>query len=824
MIFSILHLIIFDINQIQDILRPDKAQQEIKRIAFLLFASIFGKIILLCIFICIYFNFRSHFEIKNLKNRLSLWSELSYYVNEIGEEVFNELPIGIILIEPNSQFKEIKWVNAYTNIIFKRNILNISLNEVNSQMADLIDFDLEKKITLFIHQEAFDCIYKKEFNVFYVFNVTEREKIKNLYFEETPVLVFLSFDNLENALKDCDLSEQSQIKVEYLSALSDFIEIYESYLRQLSEDKFLLLLNRKQLDKMIESKFSILKNIRDISNKYKLKITLSMGIACYNVTYNKLASYAQNAIELAQKRGGDQAVVNIENQKIQYFGAAITSLSTNSKVSTRVNAEIIKDSLKQYHNCFIMSHIYPDLDSLGAMLAFYKIASAINKNYKHYLILDLDNDKIDQNFKFIYKDLIKEEPYLSKNFITTQQAKNIINIESLLVVVDTQTKDIVNSPELLNLTPNIIVIDHHRATENSISNSFSCIESSASSTVEILIEFLVFLNVPVEITPIEASIMYGGMIVDTNYFIYRTKNSTLEVAAELISMGAEGSKIKFWLRQELNKVLEMNKLISEMEIYIDEYVIIKSNNIYNNRSFLAKISEKALDIQNIKAAFTICRLEENQIGISARSYDEFNVQIIMEQMGGGGHINSAASQIQGNNIDEIVEKLKNILLSEHKEGSKNMNMKVILLEDIKNKGKKDDIIDVSLGYGNFLIKEKKAILANKQNLQNLEKEKKIKQEYNIQNILIMKQLKKDIDGKQIEIFTTIGPQGKIYGKITLNQILEAFHKEHNILLSKKKIFLDDEINSIGKYKANVILSEQIHASFIINIKNEENKK
>ncbi|MGI3136063.1 MAG: 50S ribosomal protein L9 [Candidatus Phytoplasma vitis] len=809
--------IIYDSENIKSILeKPNDTFKEIKSTFVLLFISVVGKIIILFVVICIYFNVHHLIEIKRLKNRLNLWANLSYYVNQVGEEVFNELPIGIILID--NIFHKIQWINNYASNILKNPVLNTFLKDVNFSMADLLNSS-HNKIVLHIGEEDFDCIYKKEFNVFYLFNVTEREKIQKLYNQKTPTLIFLSFDNLDNSFKKLDLSEQSQIKVEYLSSLSDFFEIYESYLKQLTDDKFLILLNYHQLEKIIADKFSILKTIRNISNKYKLKITLSMGVACYNLPYNQLSNYAQNALELAQKRGGDQVVVNIENQKLQYFGATTTSLGTDSKISARINSEIIEDFILKHKSCFIMGHMHPDLDSLGSMIIFYKIALAINKNYEHYLIID--EPKTDSNFKFIYQDLHKEEKSLTNIIITTEQAMKMIDENSLLVIVDTQNLDIVNSPELLNLTSNVIIFDHHRATEDIINNKFSYVNSTASSTVEILIELINFFKYNINITPFEASLMYGGMVIDTNYFTSRTNSRTLEAAAQLIYLGADSSKVKFWLREELNQILEMNELISKMEIYMDRFAIVKNNKICNDRSFLAKISENVLNIQKIDAAFTISKLKDNKIGISARSYGEINVHIIMEQIGGGGHINSAATQIESDNLDEIILQLKNILFLEYKESLK--NMKIILLEDIKNKGKKNDIIQINSGYGNFLIKEQKAILADDKNIKKIKQEKILKEEQNKKYKLLMQQVKKDIDDKKIDIMVKIGPQGKMYGKITLNQIIEEFNKKYSILINKKQISLESEINSLGKYKANVFLTPEIVASFIINIQDIEKK-
>ncbi|MDC9031789.1 50S ribosomal protein L9 [Columbia Basin potato purple top phytoplasma] len=795
---------------------PDQALYEIRSALINLLVSILGKIVIFLVLLCLYYNFYHLVEIKRLKNRLNLWANLSYYINQVGEEVFNELPIGIVLVD--NVFHKIQWINNYANNILKKPDLDAYLKDVNSSMFELLESS-NNKVVLHIGEEVFDCLYKKEFNVFYLFNVTEREQIKEIYNQKTPTLIFVSFDNLDNSFKKLDLSEQSQIKVEYLSALSDFFEIYESYLKQLSDDKFLVLLNYYQLENIIKDKFSILKTVRDISNKYKLKITLSIGVACYNLPYNKISNYAQNALELAQKRGGDQAVVNVENKKILYFGATTTSLGTDSKISARINSEIIEDLILKHQNCFIMGHIHPDLDSLGSMILFYKIASSINTNYKHYLIID--EDKTDANFKFIYQDLFQEEKHLAKQIIKTSQAIKMINENSLLVIVDTQSLDIVNSPELLKLTSNVIILDHHRATENTINNIFSYVNSMASSTVEILTEFISFFKYSIEITPLEASLIYGGMVIDTNYFTARTSSRTLEAAAKLLSLGADVAKVKFWLREELNKILEMNELIAKMELYMGKFAIIRNNKICNDRSFLAKISEYVLNIQSVDAAFTVSKLQDNKIGISARSYSEINVQIIMEQMGGGGHINSAATQIESDSLDDIISQLKNILSLEYKESLK--NMKIILLEDVKNRGKKNDIIEIKYGYGNFLIKEKKALLATEQNIKQIKKEQILQEEAHKKHNLLMQQVKKDIDDKQIDIIVNIGPQGKMYGKITLQQIVDEFHNKYNILINKKKLVLESEINSLGKYKANVFLTKDIIASFIINIKDLDKK-
>ncbi|RMI88929.1 50S ribosomal protein L9 [Candidatus Phytoplasma solani] len=785
------------------------------RLIFFIF-RFFGKITLVAFIISFLLHLKKNNQIKRFKEKLALWSKLSFHVSQVGEEVLNELPIGIVLIDVNT--KEIQWLNPYANFILKHPEINTPLGKINESMLLLTETQDEKTI-IALEQKKFECFYNKELNVFYLFDATEKEAIKQLFSEKALALAMITFDNLEESLIRYDLSDQSQIQGEYLSALSDFIEPYEGYLKQLVDDRFLLLLNRQNLDKMLENKFSILDTVRNISHKYQLKVTLSMGIACWNISYDKLSIYSQNAIELAQKRGGDQVVVNIENEKIKYFGAKSASLSKQSKVSVRVNAQSLVDLIKNHSHCFIMGHQYTDLDSLGSMIAFNKIAACLKPDANHYIIID--EEKLDKSLIPVYKQLLEQEKNSSINIITTQTAAKMINPSDVIVVVDTQTKDMVNSPELLSLTTNVIIIDHHRATEEIIASIFSYVESSASSTVELLVEIMGFLEQEVKITPFEASIMYAGILIDTNAFVYRTSSRTFEVASKLKDWEADAVEVKSWLRKNFSNVLEINELVSKMEIFMERFAIIKSDKIYDNRSFLAQVAENVLNINDIDAAFMIAKIADNKIAISARSYNQINVQTIMEQMEGGGHLNSAATQIEGTDIQIVIDNLKHFLKLEYETGEE--NMEIILLTDIPNKGKKHDIIKVNNGYGNFLIQSHKALLADKKNLSQIKQNQILEQEKQHNYELLMHKLKTEIDNKNISLDIQLGPKGKIYGKITLKQIADEFKKVHHITIDRKKITLENEITSIGIYPVDVVLTEKIKATFFLNVVERKTK-
>ncbi|MBP5835994.1 50S ribosomal protein L9 [Candidatus Phytoplasma meliae] len=790
---------------------PHLEPKELDKKIILFIFKFFGKITLASFIISFLLHIKKNHQIKRLKSKLFLWSKLSFHVSQIGEEVLNEWPIGIVLIDAHSQ--EIHWLNPYANSLLKYPEINTPLKQINEAMALLVSNDDAKTIVT-LEKQKFECFYKKELSVFYLFDATEKEEIKQLFLEKTLALSMIAFDNLEESLIRYDLSDQTQIQGEYLSALSDFIEPYEGYLKQLVDNRFLLLLNRQNLDKMMANKFSILDTVRTISHKYQLKVTLSMGVACWNLSYDKLSIYSQNAIELAQKRGGDQVVVNIENEKIKYFGAKIASLSKQSKVSARVNAQNLLDIIKNHPHCFIMGHNYSDLDSLGSMITFYKIALALKPEANHYIVID--EEKLDKSLIPVYQRFLQQETTPTINIITTQKALKMINFQDLMVIVDTQTKDMVNSPELIALTSNIVIIDHHRATEEIIPSIFSYVESSASSTVELLVEIIDFLEQEVKITPFEASIMYAGILIDTNAFIYRTSSRTFEVASKLKDWGADAIEVKSWLRKNFANVLEINELISKMEIFMDRFAIICSNKVYDNRSFLAQVAENVLNINDIDAAFMIAKIAKNKIAISARSYNQVNVQTIMEQMEGGGHLNSAATQIEGDNIQTIVDNLKHFLKLEYDERGEK-NMEIILLADIPNKGKKHDIIKVNNGYGNFLIQHQKALLADKNNLLQIEQNQLLEKQQQQQHEILMHKLKQEIDDKKITLYIQLGPKGKIYGKITLKQIADQFHKIYNIYIDRKKIILENEIVSTGIYSVDVVLTDKIKATFFLNV-------
>lgn len=754
--------------------------------------------------------FGKSLRIKNtkLEQRLEAWANISVSVRGVGDDVFNELPIGILIYNDDM---EIIWNNNFSLEIFNaKNLSNKYLDNLNDGLDQIIK---EKKVKgiISVNNKKYDVINKKENNFLYLFDATVREEVKANYQNQIPALGLIYLDNLDETLASLDVSEQSSIKGEYLSAINDWINKYDGYLRPFTEDGLIFITYRKRLLEMMADKFDILETIKQISLKHEVRVSLSIGVASWDINYDDLGTYAQSAIDLAEKRGGDQAVVNIENSKIEYFGAKSDASEKSSKVSARINAETLREYMSNASKVMVTGHTMADLDSFGSMLAVYQIAKSINKNvYKVY-----DEEKLDFTVTKVLST-ISLDHVIFKDNITSKAAMEEIDSDTLLIVVDTQSPKIVMNRELLDKVKNIIVIDHHRSGEEGFNALFSYIEPYASSTIELVMELISFFDErKIKISDLEASIMFGGLVLDSSNFTTRTGTRTFEVAQKLKELGADPGLVKLWLRRDLDRTKSINKFLITADVYLERFVILSSNEVQEDRILLAQVSSEAMEIDGMDASFTVAPIDENTVGVSARSNKDVNVQLVMEHIGGGGHLNSAAAQVKDKSVNEVVESIKEYLNMEY--GVEGEDMKVILLEDVKGRGKKDDLITVAPGYANFLISSNKAIVASDENISVLKEKQENLLEKERQQVELMNKLKADIEAKNVTLEIQIGRDGRPFGSINTKHIADEFLKQNDILIDRRKISLPGEINSVGIYQATVSLYKDIKANFEINV-------
>ena len=374
-------------------------------------------------------------------------------------------------------------------------------------------------------------------------------------------------------------------------------------------------------------------------------------------------------------------------------------------------------------------------------------------------------------------------------------------------------------PSLIEKVKRLSVIDHHRAGDDGYQELLSYyVESSASSTVELVSEMFMFYNDNIEVTPLEASIMLAGIVVDTNNFTFRSGTRTFEAASTLKSMGADMVYVRKLLREPMSVEQELAQALMRSEIIGKRFAIVclEESSIVADRTTLAKISDKLLGIDGVDTSFTIGYVSEGVVGISARSLDSVNVQVIMEELGGGGHFNSAATQIANTSIEAAKQQILDIIKREYMDDG-DEKMKVILLQDVKGKGKKDQIIDVANGYGNYLLTNKLAVMATDENLQALAKQKEQERIDAEHRKDLLNKIKSDIQGKFISIYIKVGADGKNFGHITTKLVCDEFEAQTGIHLDKRKVELPTEINSVGIFTASVKLDKDIIATFEINV-------
>ncbi len=761
-------------------------------------------------FLFLFINRNSQRRIEELKNQVKLYTDISYHVSQAGDEAFNKLPVGIIVYDESY---EVKWANDYAKTVFKNDLVKSPLEVISSDLVN--DVIAGKTSAILNYNEAsYDVVHNAQFDILYFFDVTRREQIIKKYNERVAAVGIIGLDNLEESLKKYDMQEKANLRGQILGEVSDWAASFGCYLQTLSNDRMLIIMDRDSLDRMIADKFSILSKVREISTKSRLKSSLSMGIASYDVESDELGQLAQNAIELAEKRGGDQVVVNVQGQKIQYFGGNNNSLEKNTLVETRMQAQAIKEAIEDSSNVLIMCHNLADSDAIGSTIAALHLAISSNKDAK----IVFEPEKADLTVKKIFTN-IEAVPSIKNYFITEKQGLELIKPSTLLIICDTQSPKLVMFPDLYEKASKVSIIDHHRAGDMEFKNLVSnYVETSASSAVELVTEMFMFYNDGITLTSLEASIMLAGIIVDTNNFTFRSGTRTFEAASTLRGLGADMVFVRKLLREPIDVEKLLSRALMTTEIFEKRFAIVTlpDTEVIGDRTTLAKISDKLLGIDDVDTSFTIGRISEEQVGVSARSLDNVNVQVIMEIMGGGGHYNSAATQIDNTTVqavhDELVELLKREYANEGDE-----KMKVILLEDVKGKGKKDQVIDVANGYGNYLISNKLALVADDENLALLAKQKEQEKIDEERRRAVLTKLKSEIQDKFISIYIKVGVDGKIFGHISTKLVCDEFEAQTGIHLDKKKVELPADINSVGIFTASVKLEKDIIATFEINV-------
>ena len=471
--------------------------------------------------------------------------------------------------------------------------------------------------------------------------------------DQSVVVGFIYIDNYEEAVDTLEDVRKSLLVALIDRTVTKYIASMDGICSKTEKDKYLIVLRKKALRQMEEDHFDLLEEAKRVKIGNEMAITLSIGIGLDGLSYAQNYEFARNAMDLALGRGGDQAVVkNADN--VTYYGGKSRQVEKSTRVKARVKAQALKEILNTRDTVFIMGHRLGDPDSFGAALGIYRIAKTLNR--KAHIVINERTVSLRQVLTLFDRN----ENYPKDLIIDSAHALENVTENCALVVVDTNKPSLTECPELLKKCKSIVVLDHHRQAKEVIENAtLSYVEPYASSACEMVSEILQYTGENIKVRPEDADAIYGGIVVDTNNFTNRTGVRTFEAAAFLRRCGADVTRVRKLFRDDVVSYRTKADAVSHAQIFMDVYAISVCNaeGVESPTVVGAQAANDLLDIKGVRASFVMTRYQ-GKIFISARSIDDVNVQLVMEKMGGGGHLNIAGCQLEGVSIDEAIDMLK----------------------------------------------------------------------------------------------------------------------------------------------------------------------
>ena len=606
-------------------------------------------------------NKRKKSEISETLQDLTLTVETAAKTSLIN----SPFPLIIIETDGNIIWKSNKFISEFANIDINNYIadLLIEMKREIEKRQDKSNKDIIKELEIgkrtykvlgkFVSSKNADKKKEQKYmTILYFLDETENKKLQKEYKDSKSCVSIIMIDNYEETMLQLESEQRPQFIAEIDKCIYEWTDEMKGVLIKSDRDRYIYLFEQRYLEKVKEDKFSILDKIKEISPKETLQFTLSIAISNEGTTDKEKYKSAQAAMDIVLGRGGDQAVIR-ENEIYKFFGGRAQEVEKRTKVKARIVAHAMENLIKDASKVMIMGHTNPDIDSMGSSMGIYRLARTLNKNA---YIINGDNTTTLQNFK---KSLAKEIEY-EDILINKEVAEENIDEDTLLVIVDTHKSTYVEAPELLKKTDKIVIIDHHRRSADFIEKAtLTFQEVYASSAAELVTELLQYAETKVELTTLEAESLYAGIMMDTKNFTFKTGVRTFEAAAYLRRCGVDIIRVKKWFQSDLASFNKIADIVKKAEIVNETIAIATYNKKEKEASLIcAKAADELLTISDITASFVLGKMGD-KICISGRSIGDINVQIILEKLGGGGHITLAGAQVEGMTMEETKQELIN---------------------------------------------------------------------------------------------------------------------------------------------------------------------
>ena len=623
-----------------------------------------------------------------LYNRPVIMNELISFATHYGQiqkRLLRELELPHALLDESGK---IVWTNkAFEELVHKPKGYNKSITSIFSSITrdkmpgenDITETEMNidfedgnytlkmKKIPLKEMAENSDIIEAPEYDGYliavYMFDNTALQIALKEIDDQSLCVGLIYIDNYEEALESVEEVRRSLLTALIDRKINKYISAVDGVARKIEKDKFWVVLRKKAVHQLQEMRFDLLDDVKTVSIGNEMAVTVSIGLGLDGLTYAQNVEFARNAIDLALGRGGDQAVVKTR-ENIYYYGGKSQQVEKNTRVKARVKAHALKEIISAKDEVIIMGHRLADVDSFGAAVGIYRIAKSLERR-AHIVLNDVTT-----SVKPLVELFENNSDYEDNMIVTSQEALDLAERNAVLVVVDVNKPSITECPELLKVCKSIVVLDHHRQGSETIENAtLSYVEAYASSACEMVSEILQYIHDGIKITNDEADCMYSGIMIDTNNFMTKTGVRTFEAAAFLRRNGADVTRVRKLFRENASEYKAKADAVSQAEIYRNYYAIstCTSDGIASPTIVGAQAANELLNIKGIRASFVLT-LYQGIIYVSARSIDEVNVQVIMERLGGGGHLNVAGCQFENITIEESIEALKQTIDTMIEEG------------------------------------------------------------------------------------------------------------------------------------------------------------
>lgn len=489
----------------------------------------------------------------------------------------------------------------------------------------------------------------------FFYDVTQVNELLKENYESRVIIALLYIDNYEEALESIDEVRRSLLIALVDRKITKFMQGIDAIARKIEKDKYIVVFKNKYLEKIKNDRFPLLDEVKAVNIGNDMSVTISIGLGVSEESYTKSYDYARAAIDMAMGRGGDQVVIK-EKDNIAYFGGNSQRSEKTTRVKARVKAHALSELIEAKDNVLVMGHKMSDVDAVGAAIGVYRICKTFN-TAAHVVINDITSSVAP------IIDRMKKATEEEDLFVTGEKALSMVDEDTMLVVVDVNRQSYVECEELLSRVNTIVLLDHHRQGSDVINNAvLSYIEPYASSSCEMVAEILQYIDAEVRITPVEADAMYSGIMIDTNNFLVKTGVRTFEAAAYLRRNGADVTRIRKAFRTQMDEFKSKAKIVSTADVYRGCFAFAECVESPAESPVIlgAQVANELMDISNVKASF-VFTLYNDKIYISARSIDELNVQVVMEKLGGGGHMSVAGAQLENVTVEEAERKVKDVI-------------------------------------------------------------------------------------------------------------------------------------------------------------------